>query len=241
VRGRDPSMHDRVGPPIERTPQEREWLYRGDPIAARIVDLLPDDATREGWHVKADEMSPTKDVTPEEANEIDDGIMAYGRRLEAKDRLRQALSLGRIHGLALMVLGIDDGAGLDGYRNPAREGAVKGVRWLQVIPGHQVTPGPLEDDVSQPGFGKPRSYRVPLGAGTLTDVEVHASRVIRFGGAWSPTTTGSMGGHQSDDGVLDRVFEPLASFNMAIRSIGRIIRDFSRVKMSIKDFAQKMR
>lgn len=38
------------------TDEDLEQAYRGDAIAARIVDLLPDEAMREGWTVRVDEM-----------------------------------------------------------------------------------------------------------------------------------------------------------------------------------------
>ncbi len=53
--GRDPVQRERPLMPI-LTDDDLEQAYRGDAITARIIDLLPDEAMREGWSVRVDEM-----------------------------------------------------------------------------------------------------------------------------------------------------------------------------------------
>lgn len=236
VKGRDPELGDRVCEPVALGKTELEWLYRGDAIAARAVDVLPDDATRQGWQLKVDKMGATsEDVDPEKANEIADGVTEYLRRLEGRQRVRQGLSLGRIFGGAIAVLGIDDAdsSDLKRFAEPVAEERIKAVRWIQLLDRFAVTPGDIETDPRQPGFGEPRTYKV-TGLADNPELEVHASRVIRFRGTWAPSNTTSVGNNGWDDSVLTRIWDPLRRFEMAYASAARVVRDFSRAVWSIK-------
>jgi len=236
VKGRDPELGDRVCEPVDLGKTELEWLYRGDAIAARAVDVLPDDATRQGWQLKIDKMgASSEDVDPEKANEIADGVSEYIRRLDGRQRIRQGLSLGRVFGGAIAVLGLDDADSSDlrRFSEPVDEARVKSLRWIQLLDRYAVQPGDLEVDPTKPGFGEPRTYKV-TGLADQPELEVHASRVIRFRGAWSPTCTGTTGNKGWDDSVLTRIWDPLRRFEMAYASAARVVRDFSRAVWSIK-------
>jgi phage-related protein (TIGR01555 family) len=58
VRGRDTSESDIVTPPVELSARDFEFMYRGDAIAARAIDVLPDDAMRQGWITRIPTTAP---------------------------------------------------------------------------------------------------------------------------------------------------------------------------------------
>lgn len=53
--GRDPAMSDYANVP-DLEDEQLESAYRGNAIAARIVDLLPAEALRQGWTVRVDQL-----------------------------------------------------------------------------------------------------------------------------------------------------------------------------------------
>jgi uncharacterized protein len=235
VRGRDPSRHDRIAPPVDFDRTDLEWMYRGDAIAARCVDLLPDEATRQGFRLKVDKITASEDVDPEKANEIADGVNEYMRRLQARRRIRQGLIYGRLFGAGIGVVGVDDGGSgsLEHFKRPVDEAKIKSVRWIQVFDRWAVTPGEPDEDTSSENFGEPKSWHIHGAGPRLEGFEVHASRVVRFRGPFTPRILGGTS-EWWDDSVLVRLWDPIRMFEMAYMSTARTVRDFSRAIYAIK-------
>lgn len=238
VRGRDPVRSERAQLPI-LTDDDLEDAYRGEAVAARIVDLLPAEALREGWGVRIDEMADGSDVDPANANAINDDLREYLRKLGALQKTKQGFSLGRLFGGSLAIGGFaDTGSDLARLSAPRRPGTE--LRWLIVHDRRVATPGPLEDDPSSSDFGLPKSYEVTILNGSKR-VTVHASRVIRFPGRWAPQRFATEQRSRDplqfgwDDSVLLGTWEPLKHFAMTHETTARVARDFSRAVYRLKN------
>lgn len=254
TRGRDPTMADRVAPPPVWTAEELDWLHTGDAIAARGIDLLPDDATREGHELAIDELAGGQDLDPKETAKIITGTVEYGRRISLRERIRQGFTVGRLHGGGIGVLGIDDGkmgdrkTGWEWMAEPVQEDQVQSLRWIQVIDRWHAMPGELDMDPMSPRFGQPTHYLVTdmtngasgaaLSAMSATGpIKVHGSRCVRFRGAWSPTSTGTTGNDGWDEPIPTRLRKPLAAFNLAYQGAAQAARDVARLKYEMKNLS----
>lgn len=235
VRGRDPRQHDVVGAPREFTRTELNWLYRSDAIAARAIDVLPDDATRQGFRLGFD------DGDPEDASKIGTGVNRYMRKLGAKKEVRRGLSLGRLHGGAVAVLGLADGLRLD---QPVAKERIQSIQWVRLLSRWYVVRGPNELDPKSPHFGTPSKYTVTQLGGSPQSVDVHPDRVIVFPGSFNPETlhTTEMGGLGDgwDDSVITRMWQPLSRFEAGYASLARVSTDFSRATYTIEGLARLM-
>lgn len=232
VRGRDPSLGDTILPPVEIGDIELEWLYRSDAMAARAVDVLPDDALRQGWDTKiaADDEGPGVSAGLEAATD------RYFRRLKAKRRVRRGAIFGRLFGGGVVVIGIDDGA--EDFSRPVDEEAIASVRWLLPLPKRKVVKKELETDTRSEFFGQPSIYSVQLhdsGPNAGEMVDIHASRLLVFSGGYAPELEGGWEGWS--DSILRRLWVPLKEFAIAYASMARLVRTFNVTKYAMRGLA----
>lgn len=224
-RGIDPRLEDYVQKP-DLDEEKRADTYNGDGIAARIIGELPDEALRAGFSLTS-KAEGIGDMSESVVGALDD--------LDAMTELHKALILERLDGGSLIVVGYDDGDGsIGGLAEPV--GDYAGVRWLMPYRRGQVEAGPLEDDTNSPTFGKPASWKVPIGQGdghSATKVAVHASRCIVLGGAFEPGGKGVFGAS-----ILDRCWQRLSSFGMAHTEAAAGLRDANIAKYGLKGLAE---
>lgn len=230
---RDPVMSERATVTI-LDDQQLEAAYRGDAISARVVDLLPSEALRQGWGVRVDEMGDGADVDPAQANEINDGLRDYMRKRNANPKIKRGFSMGRLFGGALAIGGFSDtGSDLKALARPVKPGSE--LRWIIEHDRRVAIPGELISDPSNVDFGKPKHYDVTL-LEKGESVRVDASRVIRFGGRWAPSQWSADSNILQgwDDSELLGTWGPLKHFSMTHETTARVARDFSRLVYYIK-------
>ena len=85
---------------------ELEIIYADDGLGARIIDLLPDDMMKQGWHY---EFENEKEGFEKESKIYDDVF----KEIKANDKISKALKWARLYGGALILLGVYDGEELD--------------------------------------------------------------------------------------------------------------------------------
>ena len=161
-----------------------DW-YRRSWLARAAVDALPDECFKRGyqWVAEDDQISL---------------IEGTERRLGVKGKIRQALSLSRLHGTAYIYM--DDGS------DPTKEFLPSsvhrdGLRFINVLRHGDVYCGDVVKDPLSPWFGQPEYYRV-------NEVPIHPSRMIRF--ANNPD-------HETGQGrsVLEYMLEPILAASTA--------------------------
>lgn len=159
------------------TRMTRDWqtinaLYRSHWIVRRIIDLIPEDMTKNGYHILSQ-------LPPDKIKKI----VRCDRTTHTTQRILEGLSWGRLYGGAgalIMIEGdencIDQPLNYDRIMPGAYKGLLVLDRWSGVTPDAR-----LVEDVSDPEFGLPASYTISsddLSVG----VRVHHSRLIRFMG-----------------------------------------------------------
>jgi phage-related protein (TIGR01555 family) len=149
---------------VSVTPQQAEAAYRSSWLMRKIVDIPPLDMTR-AWR----SWQTTKDKI--EALEKEE------RRLGLKAKCKQALILARLWGGGAIILGAqNDRPGEQLAVDRVKKG---GLEYIHVVGRHQITAGPLVDDITSEWFGRPQWF-------DLGTVRLHPSRVVDFIGQRAP-------------------------------------------------------
>ena len=144
-------------------------LYRSSWIVRKVIDTVPQDALKQ-W------IELTCQVTPEQLDTMTKSV----RKTKVRAAVIQAMKWGRLYGGAGAVMIIE------GQENQLSEpvnydmimpGSFKGLlvfdRWSGITPNADTI-----DDINNPDFGLPASYRVTTNDGKAFNV--HSSRVLRF-------------------------------------------------------------
>ncbi len=215
-------------------------LYRGDSIAARIVDLRVEDSIRQGWNVEffttGEDGKKTK-LDAETAAEINALRIKWEKKVALVDNVSLWWKRGRAYGGALMVFGADDGQ-IDKLE-PLNLETIKSFDWMRPLTRHEVSVGPIVTDPRAPEeFGKPGSYALHsrvVGSGELAQgVMINATRGARFEGIRVDELASMLDNLDGwGDSIFERVWVPLRNWNSAVNSAGTIIQDFSQSIYSI--------
>ncbi|WP_018900411.1 phage portal protein [Rhizobium sp. 2MFCol3.1] len=149
-------------------PQQLIAMHRSDWMGRKVVDIIPDDMTREWREWKADEAVVEAIEKVERLPQIN---------IQAK--VNEALQLARLRGGALLVIGVDSGA-------PDEELVLERVgkdalKYVHVLGRDQVSYTEINRDITSPYFGEPVMWEFTSNTGSR--VQIHPSRVVRFIGA----------------------------------------------------------
>lgn len=213
------------------TQEVGEMLWRGDDIAARIVETIPNEMLREGFSVTVPD---DKDTT----EEIDDAL----RELDLVEVMRQALYFANAFGGCGLLLGADDGS--SDWSRPLNEQNIRSVDWLTAYSPRELQPITYYSDPLKPRFGDVATYRltplaVPTGNGKNTTVVVHESRIIRVPGI-ETTRLSKLANVQPGwgDSIFCRVGQVIADFQAAWQGVGILMQDFAVAQLKIKGLAE---
>lgn len=102
-------------------------------------------------------------------------------RLKVQSKVAQARKLARLYGGAAIFIGTNN-VRVNEPLDPGQIGR-GGISYLHVFARHEMMVQELEQDPLSPFYGEPKSYQV---AGQTLMVDIHPSRVVRFGGAELP-------------------------------------------------------
>lgn len=155
----------------------RNWqtinaLYRSHWIVRRIIDVIPEDMVKNGYHILTQ-------LAPDQIKKI----VRCDRTTRTSRRILEGLKWGRLYGGAgalIMIEGQENSLDQPLDYDTIMPGAYKGLlvldRWSGVTPEDK-----LVSDISDPEFGMPEYYTVSSDALTV-GIRVHHSRIIRFMG-----------------------------------------------------------
>lgn len=177
--------------------EELNAMYLTDWLCGKVVDIIPDDMTRE-WR------EFTGDVDPKVVKALED----EEDRLQLSSYFNEAHKWGRLYGGGLIVMSIDDGQTPD---KPLDINKIKkgGLRHIKAIDRHRVSNAdivPIADPMNI-NFGMPEYYRF-----NETSVKIHHSRILRFDGISLPFDEFRRNNYWSDS-VLSRLYEAVINFN----------------------------
>lgn len=155
----------------------RDWqtinaLYRSHWIIRRIIDVIPEDMIKNGYHILTQ-------LSPDQIKKI----VRCDRTTRTSRRILEGLKWGRLYGGAgalIMIEGhenqLDQPLDYDTIMPSSYKGLLVLDRWSGVTPEDK-----LVSDISDPEFGMPEYYTVSSDALTV-GIRVHHSRILRFMG-----------------------------------------------------------
>jgi phage-related protein (TIGR01555 family) len=215
-------------------------LWRGNPLAARVIETWPNEMTREGWDVVVDR--DARDANEGLAGDVEAKLEELG----VVDALWRGLAYERAYGGAAILLGAQDMSG--SLENPLGD-RVTSLDWLTVFEPEEITPRWFYADPRAPKFGEPSHYEInPLLSGPPKDraatpperIIVHESRLLIFPGIlvsrripfYTPTLWG--------DSVMTRVWDVLRDHGMGFNAAAVLMQDFSQAVFKIQNLAGAM-
>lgn len=168
-----------------------ETMYEQNPIAARVVDRLVDDAFRNGWTI-------TKcNVDIDHA-----AIMSRLDELQVNTQMARAARWSRLYGGALLCVPTVDATRRDQVLiNPTA------IYPLTVVAAHDAIPQEYDDGFGSPTYQKVLSYDIQ--GLTSTTARVHHSRVIAFEPIELPPAVLLRSITRWGPSVIDRLFDDL--------------------------------
>lgn len=175
---------------------ELNALYRTEWVSGKIVDIIPEDMTRE-WRVF------TGDIDPEIIKELVEAEQFY----KLRDTFKEAHKWSRLYGSSFIVMDIDDGQTPD---KPLNMNAIKvgGLRHIKAIDRHRIDVSeqqPITNPLD-PDYGFPEYYRF-----VETTTKIHHSRMLRFDSVKLPFDEFRRNNYFSDS-VLSRLYDPILNF-----------------------------
>jgi phage-related protein (TIGR01555 family) len=182
--------------------EELGALWEQNGLAAKIVSIYPERATREGWAV------------PDIPNEEEERLRTY-------DRFQEALNWGGLYGgsALLMVTEEDVPRSFRGQRGvrprdwlaqPLNLERVGKLHALQVFDPWEAWIETVDRQLSSPGFRGPLYWRI---ASEDLQAVVHASRIVWFRGVKRPPSAQTMDfwrdNRMPDNSVLQRIWDEI--------------------------------
>lgn len=213
--------------------EEAESLWRGDDLAARIIETVPNEMLRQGFEFHDESEKELEEYVTDRWDELD----LYGT-------LWEALTYERAYGGGAILLGANDGA--TDLTEPLDVARVRSFDWITALEPRELTPVYWYNNPRAPKFGKPAIYQLnPIspGAGQLSTnsfvaptTQVHESRLIIFPGIKvSRRQYGELSGW--GDSVLTRANAVLRDFNISWGAAGTLVSDFAQAVFKIEGLA----
>jgi phage-related protein (TIGR01555 family) len=232
----DKTKSTRVVPTGFLTDAEKEIIYADDGLGARIVDLLPEDMMKQGWHY----------VFENEKEGFDNYTKIYNhifKEIRANYKIALALKWARLYGGALILLGVYDGESLD---QPLNLNKIKNFENLKIIPRNNVMYGTMEFQMNPelPHYGQVEYYPVTFYTGRQYQMQrVHYSRVIELKGVEIPSSEASlipMEFRYWGLSVFQRIQDRLKELGSSFSSLANLLNELTIGKYKYKDLAMIM-
>lgn len=229
----DKRKHTRAIPNGLLTDMELETIYADDGLGAKIVDLLPEDMLKKGWHYEFENQKEGMEDVSKQYDEFFDYISAY-------DKIMKALKWARLYGGGILILGAYDGEDMD---KPLNIKKIKDFENLKFVPRNNIMYGTIrwQMDSTQPRYGKPEIYPVEYRVGDDFIIKnIHHSRVIELHGIEIPTSQASIIPAEYRYwglSILQRVHENLKDIAGAFSSLSNLMQEVSIGKFKFIDLA----
>lgn len=216
---RDKTTYGYVVGPRWLTDTELSNLYHDDDMAARMVDIVPDEMFREPFVIGLGD--------PDADRLIDEKFDA----LEVRSKFAEATRWARCYGGGALLPGLDDGRPASTPLNAER---AKDLDYLYVLDRRMLWPNTYYLADGHPKLGRPETYVVTVEGGAYFGAPkvVHESRLILFPGV--PTGARERTYLASwDMSVLQRAFESLRKFNSAWTAVENLLVDGNQTVYSM--------
>ena len=218
------------------TPEVLRPLYHGDDMAARAVELIVEDALKQGFQLTAADAVDAGSAK-DEADDIQELLESVG----AEEKVAEAATWGRLFGTGALFLGVKDNRD---QSEPLNENGIVEFEALTVFDRRDLHVESYYGDSLKPKFGEPSLFRVQPQSMTMTTPAqaiqyVHESRLILFEGARTDRRTRieNQGWSLS---VLQRIYEVLRDSNASWAATQHLMQDSNLAVFKIKNFLQML-
>ena len=201
------------------SPEELSAMFEQDPLVARIVNRLPDDATREGFQLK-------------DANTQFDFASMHSdlEDVSALPNIADAWRWSRLFGGALLFMSVNDGQKMEEPLDLAHATALNA---LHVIESPYVMPSGHNPGLGSRAFRNPEHYEVLLPFGSTANIrKIHRSRVIRFDGMKVPPSR-IVSANGWGPSIVSQVREDVTRLGSVMGYAANIIHDISILVLKI--------
>jgi phage-related protein (TIGR01555 family) len=212
-------------------------LYRGDDLAARVVEAPADEMLREGFEIK---IKPKDDASAADTKQLEEDCSAWLKGLDTVRSLHEGVSKARAFGGAGIFVGAMDGQ--KDLTKPLDMTRIQTVDFLTSLDARELQATAYYGNPLTKQFGFPEVYRVvPQTVSTNVAAPfmpmVHETRLLRFQGAvvsrrqlrenvgWG-------------DSVFVRVYQVLRDFQVSWDSAAVLVQDFAQAVFKIKGLAE---
>ncbi len=193
-------------------------MYRTEHLSAKIVDVYPREAYREGFEVSGYEREEHDD-----GDDVEEQVCAYLRAWDLVRVARNASIWARLYGGAAVWLG-------SASTDPAKPFVLgEKIDFLRVVDRRYLSPRPWALDKQ----GKPTLYDVIPDEGGAQVGPVHASRLIMWPGAFTDARS-RRELNWWDDSVLQRPFYALQSDGLVWNAAEQMISEASLGILRVK-------
>ncbi len=201
---------------------ELDALFLHDWLVRRVIEIPAKDATRK-W------ITLSHDTKPELAERVRDEMT----RLNIREAVQEGITLGRMYGGALMVIGAFDGLEV---HEPL--GKIRSIEFINNTDRYLTYPQSFYNDENDMRYGSPETYLVQRlqVQGSITSV-VHESRTIRFEGNYLPPVARIRNWGWSES-VVQNFHEALRQFGVANQSAAATLEDFVTKKMKVSNLVE---
>jgi len=240
------------------SPTDCEELYRGDDVAARVVEIPAREMTRKWCDVLI------QDDDTNWSKEIQEAVAEEFKRLNVQEQYREGLKWAGVFGGAALLVGAADGAG--DALEPLEMTKIQSVDWLTMLDAREAIAVNWYGDVAAPKYGDPQVYRIQpltldLGAASTLASEslsrlelkgqfneakaigkglvryVHETRIIRFEGV--RVTRRQMRRQRGwGDSAYVRIAEEIRDFQALYDNIAQMMQDVSQAVYKVKGLAE---
>ena len=186
-------------------------MYRSGGILQSIIDIIPEDMTREWFTLQGD-------ISPEDMDAFEKAQRKIGLRRQVIEGLRWGRLYGGAAGLILIK-------GQENFEKPLDVEAIlpdtfAGLwildRWSGVFPGQE-----LVTDIMDPDYGLPKFYEIRTEEQGRIIAKVHHTRVVRFTGRELPYLE-KIAEMYWGESEIEPVYEDIALYDSVMQNMGNL-------------------
>ena len=241
---RDRSLYNEIQARRKLAPGEIDHLYEYHWMVQNLIDVLPDECTREWieYQIAGEDKAP--ELIGKFIEYQDRLVDDVGDEISTADVFNEALREERLTGGAAIYIDIDDGR--EAWEE-VDEKNIKTINFLRVFDRWAVTPERdttleknenflMQDDLAW-DMSRPTHYRLSLGRniGHKRTGLIHRSRVLRFGGATRLSYRSRQRNQGWGNSVIETFAQPLARYDMAISLAASLLPEIIKKTWKIKD------
>lgn len=207
---KDPVNRAVLTDPVQMSQADVDNQYQGSWVFRQAIDVKVKDSVRAWVDLKTDD----KDIVSGVANKI--------KELKAIKNTMESLRLARMYGGSILVVGAIDGGEAEEELN---EDKITEIKFLQPLDRWQLNIAEKFTNPLEPNYGEPKIYSIQPLHGERSNSKIHASRVIRFDGAYLPPRKKIQNQGWHDSFYISMVAD-IKNFILSNQSAGQLLQDF---------------